>query len=104
MGSTYLARSGFIPCSAPVGAGGKMCDPGDQTLSSAPRDPRTVEQKQTWSDKAEDGRCRPAEKLSFGELEPLAGSLLSILFALFAACIAGKEAFSLELLAQFNVE
>ena len=44
------------------------------------------------------------KNLSLRELEALARTLLSVLLALFAAGVAGKEAFHLQLLAQFNIE
>ena len=57
-----------------------------------------------WGPRIEKQRCSSQSRLSLAELEAFAGSLLSILFALFAASIAGKEAFGFQLLAQFNVE
>src|SRR5579859_7499028 len=43
-------------------------------------------------------------KLSFRELEALAGALLPVFLALFAARIAREHAFALQLFAQLSVE
>src|SRR5262249_12662507 len=68
--------------------------PGDQPLNSALGTPGRMSKAKLISTKTT-GRPMPScsKNLALGELEPLARSLLSILLALFAACIAGKKTF-----------
>jgi hypothetical protein len=54
----HPARSGFIPCSAPVVAGGKILVP-VINRSTPPSGPQAVEQNQTCPRKTEDG-TRPS--------------------------------------------
>ena len=98
--AAQIARSGLIPWSAPVRAGGKILAPVTTCLY-----PLAGPQVAGKIHKNKDGKnAASAKTLALRELEAFTSALLSILFALFTAGIAGKEAFHLKALAQLNVE